>query len=308
MITILVTGGAGFIGSHLATRLVAKGFQVHILDNLSTGKIENVPQGATLHIVDMRDAPAINKLFREYQFDVCFHEAAQTSVIRSVKEPIFDADNNVTGFVTLMDNARRNGVKKIIVASSGGAIYGNPISLPQCEDDPLMPMSPYGITKLSIEHYLRFYWMTYHIPYVALRYANVYGPKQNPESGAGVLAIFMEKILQGENPVINGTGSQTRDYIHVDDVVDANIRALKYDGVGPINIGTGIETSVNRVFQLVRDICQIDVLEIHSEQKAGEQLRSVLDVRRAAKLLGWKPTIVFEDGLKETIAWYIKAH
>jgi len=305
MTTILVTGGAGFIGSHLTNRLVAEGFEVHVLDNLSSGKAKNVPNGATLHILDIRDADAVEKLFTDFPFNIMFHEAAQMSVIRSVDDPLTDIDVNIRGTVVLLEAGRKNGLTKVIAASSGGVIYGEPVHIPQREDNPLIPMSPYGIAKLAVENYLRFYWEVYHIPYIALRYANVYGPRQNPESGAGVLAIFMEKILHGEQPVINGTGGKTRDYIHIDDVVEANMRAMRYDGVGPINIGTGIETSVNRVFQLVRDLCQIDVTEVHGEEQEGEQLRSVLDIRLAEKLLGWKPTITLEKGLRDTIVWYI---
>jgi len=246
----------------------------------------------------------MEKLFREYRFDIVFHEAAQTSVIRSVREPVFDADNNVTGFVTLMDIARRYGVQKIIAASSG-AIYGDPVSIPQRENDPLQPTSPYGITKLAMEQYLRFYWETYHLPYVALRYANVYGPRQNPQSGSGVLAIFMEQILRGEQPVINGSGEQTRDYIYVGDIAAANIRALRSDTVGPVNVGTSEPTSVNQVFRLLKTVFGKDIPEVHRDQQKGEQLQSVLDPRRAWQLIRWKPKYPIEDGLKKTIQWYI---
>lgn len=304
---ILVTGGAGFIGSHIAARLVAYGYQVFIVDDLSSGKMENVPPGAIFYKIDIRDAAALGELFERERFGVLVHEAAQMSVIRSVKDPANDALVNIVGLYNLLEAGRKNGLRKVLCASSGGVIYGEPEKSPQREDHSLKPKSPYGISKLATEHILRFYWETYQLPYIALRYANVYGPRQNPESGAGVIAHFMRKILAGEAPVINGTGNKTRDYIYVSDVVEANKLALTYHGVGAFNIGTGIETDVNTVFRMIRNLTQLDIPEVHGPEMLGENVRSVLDISRSRKILGWTPHIAFEDGLRETIEWYIKS-
>ncbi len=235
---ILVTGGAGFIGSHLTARLVAEGYDITVVDNLSSGKKGNVPRGAKLHVMDIRDANAMNKLFATHHFDVMFHQAAQMSVLRSMKDPLYDADVNVKGLITLMEAGRKNGLRKVVFASSGGVIYGEPVHTPQHEDHPLAPMSPYGISKMASEKYLHFYWKVYGIPTVSLRYANVYGPRQNPQSGAGVIAMMLEKILTGKQTKINGDGTKTRDYVHVDDVITANLYALECDGPDTFNIGT----------------------------------------------------------------------
>lgn len=308
---VLVTGGAGFIGSHLATALVAQGYEVHVLDNLSSGKIENIPAGAIFHHGDITDSVFVNRLFQTHKYSLMFHQAAQMSVIRSVKDPVFDAHTNIVGLVTLMNAMANYSSGKVIFASSGGVIYGEPVEIPQTEDHPLVPLSPYGISKKTSEEYLRYFWEIHKIPYVSLRYANVYGPHQNPNSGAGVIAIFMEKILNGQTPVINGTGDKTRDYVHVSDVVNANLQAIKYQGVGSFNVGTGIETSVLTIFRMIKDYLESDIPEVFGEDKKGEQLRSALDNSKASQLLNWNPTVGFSEGLKDTIDWYLstqKAH
>lgn len=304
---VLITGGAGFIGSHIGQTLVEKGYQVHILDNLTSGKIENIPKGGIFHNLDIRDEYGVNELFANHKFPLMFHEAAQMSVIKSIENPVLDADVNIRGLVTLLNAMRKNGKGKVVFASSGGVIYGEPVSIPQKESDPLIPISPYGVAKKASEDYLRFFWETYRMPFVSLRYGNVYGPRQNPHSGAGVIGIFMEKILQNEIPVINGSGAKTRDYVYISDVVDANLAAMEYDGVGAFNVGTGIETSVLTLFHHIRDICMIDVPEQHNGDKTGEQNRSVLDIKMAKDQLVWEPKVKFYDGLKNTIAWYIEA-
>lgn len=303
---ILVTGGAGFVGSHLAEKLISLGHEVHILDDLSTGNVKNVPSKAQFHQADIRDINFLTKLFIKERFETVYHQAAQMSVLRSVKRPIMDADINIVGTLTLLDVGKKTSLKKVIFASSGGVIYGNPSNIPQDEDQPLEPISPYGISKLACERYLKYYWENEGVAFLALRYANIYGPRQCPKSGAGVIGIFLDKILNGEQPIIYGSGNKTRDFIYISDIIDANIAALNYQGVGAFNVGTGIETNVNTIFHLIRSHLNIDIPEIHSGEEQGEQLRSVLDITKAKKHLGWKPKVDFADGLKTTIDWYLK--
>lgn len=302
---VLVTGGAGFVGSHLSNKLLDLGYNVHILDNLSTGLPQNIPQKAIFHNIDIRNRIAIENLFAAEKFPIIFHNAAQMSVIRSVKRPVMDADINIIGTLNILDIGLVNGLQKIVFASSGGVIYGNPNKAPQDEDHPLNPISPYGLSKLSCERYLEYYWTNHGISHIALRYANVYGPRQSSKSGAGVIGIFMEKILKGEQPTIYGRGNKTRDFIFVSDIVNANIAALNYHGVGAFNIGTGIETNVNTIFRLIKKHLNLSIPEIHIGEEAGEQLRSVLDITKAQKHLHWSPQISFSDGLKQTIDWYM---
>ncbi len=305
---VLVTGGAGFIGSHVADALVERGCEVHVLDNLSGGRRENVPQGAAFHEVDVRD-PGVRALFDAERFDALVHLAAQMDVRRSVADPVFDADVNVLGLLNLMEAGRQAGLGRVVFASTGGAIYGDPDpgvngAGPQPESHPNRPASPYGITKLVSEHYLRFYESLYGIPYVALRFANVYGPRQNPHGEAGVVAIFTERLLDGLAPTINGPGMQTRDYVYVADVVRAVVAALAADGSDVVNVGTGVETDVNALFGHLNRLTGAGVPERHAEAKPGEQQRSVLDVRHAAERLGWHAEVRLEDGLAETVAWF----
>lgn len=302
---VLVTGGAGFIGSHLAQALIYEGYEVHILDNLSSGHSENIPPKAIFHKLDIRDRHKIDKIFEELRFTTIFHEAAQMSVIRSVADPANDALNNIVGTVNILDAGKKNGLKKIIFASSGGVVYGNPIHVPQDENHPLQPVSPYGISKATCEKYLHHFWEHHGISYIALRYSNVYGPRQSSKSGAGIIGIFMEKILAGEQPIINGHGTKTRDYIYVEDVVSANLLSLKHKGVGPFNIGTGIETDVTTIFNTIKQISGVNVLEIHGPDAPGEQNRSVLDISRAKERLHWSPAMNFDDGIRKTIEWYL---
>lgn len=301
--TILVTGGAGFIGSHVADALVNAGHEVHILDDLSSGKRENIPERAVLHKQDIRSTE-VDEIFEQNRFEVLVHHAAQMDVRRSVADPSFDADVNLRGFLNLMEAGRRHGLRKVVFASTGGAIYGEPDYTPQDEKHALRPLSPYGITKLATEKYLFFYEQEYGIPYVALRYGNIYGPRQNPHGEAGVIAIFIDRLLTNRQPVIYGDGEQTRDYVFVADVVAANVAALEYDGSGIFNVGTGRETDVNTLFRLLRDEIAPDVPEHHEPGRPGEQRRSVLDFRKIEAELGWKPTIGIEAGLLETVSWF----
>ena len=300
---VLVTGGAGFIGSHVADALVAEGHEVHVLDDLSSGKKENVPAQATLHPLDIR-AGEVSALFEQERFDVLVHHAAQMDVRRSVADPGFDASVNVLGFLNLMEAGRASGLKKVLLASTGGAIYGEPDFTPQSEEHALRPLSPYGITKLCTERYLYYYQQQYGIDYVALRYANVYGPRQNPHGEAGVVAIFTQRLLEGEQPVIYGDGEQTRDYVFVGDVVRANLAALRYEGSGVFNVGTETETSVNELFRLLRGEIRPEMPEQHAEGKPGEQKRSILDYGHARQELGWDPKTSLKEGLRQTITWF----
>ena len=305
---VLVTGGAGFIGSHVADALLAEGCDVHVLDDLSGGYVDNVPDGATFHELDIR-SEAVADLFAEHRFAAMCHLAAQMDVRRSVADPGFDASVNVLGLLNLLEAGRQAGLEKVAFASTGGAIYGEPDpafndGLSQPESHPTRPLSPYGITKLVSEHYLRFYHATHGIPYAALRFGNVYGPRQNPHGEAGVVAIFAQRMLRGEPVRINGDGLQTRDYVYVGDVVRAFVAGLASSASGIYNVGTGTETNVVELFRHIRDATGADVPETHGDAMPGEQMRSVLDVRFAREALGWTPEVEVADGLRRTVDWF----
>lgn len=300
---ILVTGGAGFIASNVADAFIAGGHDVVIIDNLSGGKMENVNPKAKFYKMDIQD-PQVEKIFRDEKIDVMCHHAAQMDVRKSVADPKFDASVNVLGFLNLMEFGREYGLKKVLFASTGGAIYGEQDYFPADENHPLRPLSPYGITKLVTEKYLFFYKETYGIDHVILRYANIYGPRQSPHGEAGVVAIFTSKMLKGEQPVINGEGKQTRDYVFVGDVVKANLLALNYSGSNIFNIGTGIETDVNRLFHHLRNHTGSGCEEMHAPAKAGEQMRSVISSKKIHEMLGWTPMVTLEDGLKTTVEFF----
>ncbi len=300
---ILVTGGAGFIGSHVADAFVAAGHQVAILDDLSSGRRENLNPQARFYELDVQD-PRVADVFGREQPEVLCHHAAQMDVRRSVADPMFDARVNLVGLLNLMEQGRRHGLRRVLLASTGGAIYGEQDLFPAPETHKTEPVSPYGVAKLASERYLFFYSVTYGISYAAQRYANVYGPRQNPHGEAGVVAIFSEKLLRGEQPIINGDGTQRRDYIHVSDVVRANLAALTSDFVGAVNLGTGIETDVNTLFRLLRTLCGSTAREEHGPEKPGEQRRSVIDCSLARRVLGWQPQVSLEDGLRQTVAFF----
>lgn len=300
---ILVTGGAGFIGSNIADALVEAGHSVVIVDDLSSGREENVHPKAKLYRMDIRDA-AVENVFRDERIDVMCHHAAQMDVRRSVADPSFDASVNVLGFLNLMEAGRKHGLKKVLFASTGGAIYGEQDYFPADERHPTRPLSPYGITKLVTEKYLFFYKETYGIDHVILRYANVYGPRQSPHGEAGVVAIFTSKMFKGEQPVINGDGTQTRDYVFVGDVVKANLLALGMPGSDTFNIGTGIETDVNELFRVIRKHTGASCEERHAPAKAGEQKRSVVSSAKINAALGWSPTVRIDEGLKRTVEFF----
>jgi UDP-glucose 4-epimerase len=302
-VKVLVTGGAGFIGSHLVDALIGRGDQVLVLDDLSTGEREQVNAAATFHLCDIRE-PESAAVAREWRPDVICHHAAQMSVSRSVREPLFDAGVNLFGGLHLLEVAREVGAR-FLFASTGGALYGDADVLPTPETYPAWPVSPYGVAKLSFEHYLHCYGVQHGLRYVALRYANVYGPRQNPHGEAGVVAIFCLKMLAGEQAVINGDGRYTRDYVHVDDVVCANLAALDAEDVtGHFNVGTGRQVDVNQVFELVREMIGSPAPEVHGPPRAGDQRTSALDATLIGERLGWRPQVSLEDGLEGTVEWF----
>ncbi len=300
---ILVTGGAGFIGSHVADAMIEAGHEIHVMDDLSGGFRGNIPAAATLHECDIRSDEAA-AVVSSGGYDVMVHLAAQMDVRRSVSDPRFDADVNIGGILNLLEAGRKSGLKKVIFSSTGGAIYGDPEFVPQSETHPLNPVSPYGITKLTTEKYLYYYWKEYGLDYISLRYGNIFGPRQNPHGEGGVVAIFCNKLLANEQAVIYGDGEQTRDYTFVRDVVQANLAALKSDSTGIYNVGTGIETSVNQLFRILRDEANSTMPEKHAPGRPGEQQRSVIDGSLAEKVLGFRPQYSIEEGLKLTFDWF----
>jgi UDP-glucose 4-epimerase len=301
---ILVSGGAGFIASHIVDAYIGLGHTVSVIDNLSTGKKENLNPKARLFEVDIRDAPAVKRVFAGGKYDVVNHHAAQIDVRRSVADPAFDASVNLVGALTLFDAAVASGVRRVIFASSGGAIYGEQDVFPADETHPTRPISPYGVAKLSTEQYLYFYSVAYGVVSVCLRYANVYGPRQNPEGEAGVVAIFASRMLAGGQPLINGDGKQTRDYVFVRDVASANVLALSRTTPAILNVGTGVETDVNRLFASIRKATGSGCEERHGEAKLGEQQRSVLDNRKIKKELGWAPSVSLDEGVASTVEYF----
>jgi UDP-glucose 4-epimerase len=302
---VVVTGGAGFIGSNIADAYLARGWFVTIIDNLSTGKRRNVDPRAALHEIDIRDVAA-GDLIRALKPDVISHHAAQMDVRKSVADPAADADVNVIGTLRLLEAAVDAAVKRVIFASTGGAIYGEPVEVPQTESHPLNPLSPYGCAKLSVERYLNYYRVVRGLSSVALRYANVYGPRQNAHGEAGVVAIFAAKLLDKQQATINGSGEQARDFVYVDDVVAANLAASDAEWQGEYNVGTGVETTINELYDSLASIAGVDTPAVHAPAKEGEQLRSVLDGSRLRTLANLPERKPLPEGLKETFAWFAK--
>ena len=300
---IAVTGGAGFIASHITDAYIDAGHEVVIIDNLSTGKRENINPKAKFVEADLND-DLIKTLFAEEKFDIVNHHAAQMSIRISVDDPRFDANNNILGALNLFEAAKASGVKKIIFASSGGAIYGEQDYFPADEKHPTNPCSPYGIAKLTTEKYLFYYKEVFGIDYVALRYANIYGPRQNSMGEAGVVAIFADKMFAGEKAVINGDGTNSRDYVFVADVVKANLLALGDNVSGHFNVGTSIEHDVNFIFKTLKELTTAVTKEVHAEGKKGEQKRSVLSYEKFKTAHAWQPTVNFADGLITTVDYF----
>ncbi len=303
---ILVTGGAGFIGSHTVDALVASGAgEVSVLDDFSTGKRKQVNAKAALYQTDLRDAAAVASAVEQARPEIIFHLAAQMDVRRSVADPAFDAQVNLVGFLNLIESARRHGLRRVIFSSTGGAIYGEQDEFPCSEDHPLRPVSPYGVAKLATEAYLFFYKVEYGIDYLALRFGNVYGPRQDPHGEAGVVAIFCGRILDGKPVTIYGDGTQTRDYVYVGDVVRAVVAAAKSSASGiALNIGTGIETNVNDLYSTLAGIADFPTRAEHAAARPGEQKRSVISPARAEQELGWRPERKLADGLEETFKYF----
>lgn len=305
----LVTGGAGFIGSHVADHYLREGYQVTVVDDLSSGRVENIPQAAEFVQTDI-GSEAARSLLAQTRFDILNHHAAQMDVRVSVEDPAFDARTNILGLINLLEGARAGGTRRVVFASSGGVVYGESDDLPHSEDARKLPVSPYGVSKLTSEFYLAAYAQLYGLECVSLRYANVYGPRQNPHGEAGVVAIFCSRIKAGEQITIFGEGEQTRDYVNVLDVARANMAATHWsvpsvDTIDSVafNVGTETETSVNTLAQTLVDATGIQVPIEHAEARAGELQRSSVAIARAAREWDWKPQTQLKDGLKQTYEW-----
>lgn len=301
---IIITGGCGFIGSHIADKLLDAGHSVAVIDNLATGDIKNLNPGARFYECDIRDGK-IEEIFIKEQPETVFHLAAQINVRKSEEDPFSDIDININGSVNIIKHfVALKGEKKLVFASTGGAIYGEASLLPTPETAEPFPLSPYGISKLAVEKYLFYFAAFYGLNFAALRFGNVYGPRQNASSEAGVVAIFTEKLLNKQIPVIFGDGRQTRDFVYIDDVVDANIMAVQKDIKGIFNIGTGIETDINSVFDYIQKEVGSSAKKIYGRPQKGDIKRSCLSSGKMKKISGWKPSLNIEEGIKKTVRWF----
>lgn len=300
---ILVTGGAGFIGSHIVDAFLSEGHQVCVVDDLSSGRRANVPPGVRLHAVDIRDAD-LAEVFEEEKPEVVSHQAARANVRESFEKPQLYADVNVVGSVNLLECCRQFNVRKVIYASTGGAVYGEPKTLPVPEDHPIDPLDPYGASKHHVEHYLRLYQTNFGLSYTVLRYPNVYGPRQDPYGEAGVVAIFAVKMLKGERPTINGSGEQMRDFVYVADVAGANAAALHRGDDEILNIGSGAGVSVGEIFHTLAELIGYQEEPEYGPAKAGEVFRIFLNAERAREKLAWTPQISLQEGLASTVDYF----
>lgn len=310
---VIVTGGAGFIGSHIVEQLLAAGHEPHIIDNLSTGDRRNIPAGVTLHEVDVRNLAEVQKVFEAVRPQAVSHQAAQMSVSLSVREPYFDAEVNVMGLLSVLQAADRTGVERFVFASSGGVLYGD-VDTPAPESHPADPVSPYGISKWVGERYLKFYSQQSKMTCIALRYSNVFGPRQNPHGEAGVVAIFCQRLLRGESATINGDGKYIRDYVYVTDVAAANVCGLTRPAIEPFrpyNVGTGQPTDTNQIGEAIHRECQrlagkgraVPPLN-HGPARAGDLRSNMIDATRARTDWGWTPQVDFASGLRQTVEWF----
>jgi UDP-glucose 4-epimerase len=300
---VLVTGGAGFIGSHLVDRLVQEGNQVVVIDNLSTGKRKQVNKKAQFYKMDIR-SKRIERVFRKERPLIVVHLAAQMNVRLSTEDPVFDAEVNILGTINLLEHAVKNGVRKVSFASSGGAVYGEQEVFPAAESHRTDPLSPYGISKLAGEKYLAYYTNTMGLRHAIMRFGNVYGPRQEPEGEAGVIAIFSKLMLDGGQPIINGTGKQTRDFVYVDDVVESLMVTLDEDIQGIFNVGTGQEATVNECYGIIKELTNSSCKDLYGAAKKGEQFRSVLDVKKLREGFDWEPQVSLPEGLKMTVEFF----
>jgi UDP-glucose 4-epimerase len=301
---ILVTGGCGFIGSHIVDAYLDMGHKVAVIDNLSTGDIKNLNSRAKFFKEDICNKN-IKKIFEQEKFDIINHHAAQINVRTSVDDPIFDANVNIMGSLNLLDLAMKYSIKKFIFASSGGAVYGEPDRFPITEDFSINPTSPYGLSKATIERYVLIFSKLKNFDYVIFRYSNVYGPRQISKSEAGVISIFIEQILNSRKCIVFGDGNQTRDYVYVNDVVNANIEALECKSA-ILNIGTGIETSVNDLINILSDITKKNVDHEHDAPRSGDVFRNIVDAARAATTIHWMPKTTLKQGVKKTFDYFKK--
>jgi UDP-glucose 4-epimerase len=300
---VLVTGGAGFIGSHLVDRLILEGHDSVVVDNLVTGKRRNINRAARFYKMDVQSW-RLERVFRNERPNVVMHLAAQMDVRKSVEDPMFDAQVNVLGTLNVLQQAVKHGVRKVIFSSSGGAIYGEQETYPAPETHVLRPLSPYGLSKLCGEQYLSYFQRVSGLQAVSLRYANVYGPRQDPEGEAGVVAIFIQKMLNNEQAVINGNGRQTRDFVFVDDVVEANLAMMGQETQGTYNVGTGVETSINDLYRILVQHTGSTCKEMHGPAKKGEQARSVIDCTKLRQEVSWEPKADLSEGLKKTVEYF----
>ena len=301
---ILVTGGAGFIGSHVVDALIERGHEVAVVDDLSTGKREHVNPRARFYRLDIRDAQGLEEVFAAERPEIVNHQAARANVRESMEKPILYAEVNVIGSLNLLELSRKYGVEKFIYASTGGAVYGEPEYLPADEAHPINPLDPYGASKHFVEHYLYLYGVNYGLRYTILRYPNVYGPRQDPYGEAGVVAIFTGQMLRGEQAVINGSGEQERDFVYVGDVVEANLLALDRGDGGIYNLGWGFGTSVNEIFARLKEITGYEKEAVHGPPKKGEVFKICLDATKARRELGWVPRISLDEGLRMTVEYF----
>ncbi|MDN3511165.1 MAG: NAD-dependent epimerase/dehydratase family protein [Candidatus Jettenia sp.] len=302
---ILVTGGAGFIASHLVDKLIAEGHHVVVIDNLSAGRMENIHTNAIFYKIDICDAVALEEVFKQERPEIVNHHAAHVNVRKSVEMPVYDANINILGSLNLCELSKKYKIKKFIYISTGGAVYGEPKDLPVKETCPVEPLSQYGVSKHTVEHYLSIFHKLYNLNFTILRYPNVYGPRQSPHGEAGVVAIFSELILQNTRPTIFGDGSKTRDYVYVDDIIRANLIVLNNVGNGEIyNLGWGKEISDLEVFQAVRRALKSDIEPIFSEKRPGEIDHISLDSSKALKELNWRPEATFDEGVALATQYY----
>ena len=300
---VLVTGGAGFIGSHVVDRLMDMGHQVVVVDDFRSGRPSNLPPDVPVYRTDI-STPALEEVFRKERPDLVCHYAAQISVQLSMQDPLEDADTNVRGSLNLLQNCVRYGVRKVVYTSSGGAIYGEPLHLPCDENHPVHPLAHYGVSKYAVENYLYVYRQSYGLDYTVLRLSNVYGPRQDPFGEAGVVAIFSQAMLQGKPMIINGNGEQERDFLYVKDVVEASITALEAGSGEAFNIGTGRGASVNEIYSLLKKVADYPSEASHGPPKPGEVFKIYLDISKARRELGWEPRFSLEEGLKDTLEWF----